>query len=276
MSHVDVTSHTRIGRVLCFVAVAVAFSWVQWFAVIASQHGWLSARVSLSPLAIFGPLVAAGVVSLGASDDRRRWLRSLVQWRIPPVAGLGAVLLAPLLFICCLAVATAATPGATRPATPPVATVLSLLVGMFVTAGVGEESGWRGFLLPELRRSIGGLLASLIVAIVWFVWHLPLFWVTGATQQQIPASSFALGILTYSLILTWLVEASNNSTLVAMLFHSSANVSFWLAMVYVRNLPQYRLLTSLYLGTIALCGAVAGVLLIRRDLVRRYRRGREA
>jgi hypothetical protein len=68
-----------------------------------------------------------------------------------------------------------------------------------------------------------------------------------------------------SLILTWLVEGSSNSTLVAMLFHSSANVSFWLAMVYIKNLPQYGLLSRFYVVAIAGFGAVAAVLLVHRD-----------
>lgn len=265
MSHVEVTPRMRIGRVAVFVAVAMAFSWVQWFAVIASQRGWITAHVSLSPLAIFGPLVAAVVSLIGAPDDRRRWFRSLLQWRIPAVAGAVAVLLAPVLFICCLAIATTVTPGSPRVPTPPLATVVSLFAGMFVTAGLGEESGWRGFLLPELRRSTGPLLASSIVAIVWFVWHLPLYWVAGATQQQIPVFSFALGIWSYSVVLTWLVEGSNHSTLVAMLFHSSANVSFWLAIVYLKNLPQYSFVSRGYVVAITLSGMVAAVLLICRD-----------
>ena len=265
MRPVDFTPHTRIRRVIWFVAVASAFSWTQWFAVIASQRGRLPTNLSLSPIAIFGPLLGAVVVLLGASTDRRRWFQSLRQWRIPPVAAAVAVLLLPLTFICCLAVATALTPGAPRVEAPPVGTILAVLAGMFVTAGVGEESGWRGFLLPELRKSVGPILASFIVAIVWFVWHSPLFWVIGATQQQIPASSFALGILSYSLVLTWLVEVSNNSTLAAMLFHSTANVSFWLAEAYVKNMPQYHLLSRGYVGAIAVFGVVAAFLLVRRD-----------
>ena len=265
MRHVDFKPHTRIGRVIWFVAVTLAFSWAHWLAVIASQRGRLTTTFSLSSIAIFGPLVAAVVVLIGAPDDRRRWLRSLSQWRIPPYAAAIAVLLPPLTFICCLAVATAVTPGAPHVPAPPVGTIIAVFAGMFVTAGVGEESGWRGFLLPELRRSVGPVHASLIIAVVWFVWHSPLFWVIGATQQHIPASAFALVILSYSLILTWLVEVSNNSTLAAMLFHTTANVSFWLAQMYVKNLPQYDVLFRVYVGAVVAFAVIAAVLLVCRD-----------
>lgn len=265
MSHYAVTRPTRMGRVICFVAVALAFSWSQWLAVIASQRRWLAADISLSTLAIFGPLVAAVVSLVGSSDDRRQWFWSVLRWRIPPVVGVLAVLLPPLLGIGCVALATAVTPSAPRVQAPSVATVVAVFAGMFVTAGVGEELGWRGFLLPELRKSLGPLQGSLAVAIIWFLWHLPLFWVIGATQREIPAGSFAVGLLSYSLILTWLVEKSNGSVLPAMLFHSSANVSFFLAMAYAKNLPQYELLSRTYVGAFAVLGAIAAVLLIRRD-----------
>ena len=276
MSHVAVTTRTRIGRVICFVAVAITFSWIQWLAVIASQRGWLTADVPLSAVAIFGPCVAAVVSLVGAADDRRRWLRSVLQWRIPPLVGFLAVLLPPLFLICCISIASAATPSAPRVQAPTLMSAVALFVGMFLTAGVGEELGWRGFLLPELRRSLGPLLASSIVGVIWFVWHLPLFWVIGATQREIPTSSFAIGILSYSFILTWLVEASNNSVLRAMLFHSSANVGFFLAIGYVKPLPQYTFVFRSYVVAIAIFGLVATVLLIRRDRnaahVRRTRR----
>ena len=71
--------------------------------------------------------------------------------------------------------------------------------------------------------------------------------------------------MSYSLILTWLVEVSRNSVLVAMLFHSTANVSFWLAEVCVRNLPQYHLLSRAYVSSIAVFAVVAALLLARRD-----------
>lgn len=264
MRHIEV-ARVRIGRVIWFVALALAFSWTHWLAVIASQRGRLAHNLSLNPIAIFGPLVAAVVVLVGAPTDRRRWLKSLRQWRIPPAAAAVALLLAPATFICCLAVATAITPDAPRVQVMPVGTMIAIFTGMFVTAGVGEEPGWRGFLLPELRRSVGPIFASSIVAVIWFVWHLPLFWVIGATQQHIPASSFALGILSYSLIMTWLVEVSHNSTLAAMLFHTTANVSFWLAEVYVKDLPQYHILSRGYVGTIAVFAVIAAFLLVRRS-----------
>ncbi len=45
----------------------------------------------------------------------------------------------------------------------------------FLTSGLGEEVGWRGFALPRLQQSTLGHDSSLLLAIGWAGWHLPAF-----------------------------------------------------------------------------------------------------
>ncbi|MFZ2102683.1 MAG: CPBP family intramembrane glutamic endopeptidase, partial [Oricola sp.] len=54
--------------------------------------------------------------------------------------------------------------------------VVSLLIGAMLGA-LGEETGWRGFLLPRLLH-LGPMRASLIVGFLHGVWHLPLILLT--------------------------------------------------------------------------------------------------
>ncbi len=58
------------------------------------------------------------------------------------------------------------------------------IVIMFTMGPVGEEFGWRGFLLPRLRQKYSIFLSSLIIALIWSLWHLPLFFLDGALQHS--------------------------------------------------------------------------------------------
>ena len=57
----------------------------------------------------------------------------------------------------------------------PVYTVLPTIFVLIVLAGLGEEYGWRGFLLPRLQRDHNAVVSSLIVGFFHSLWHIPLF-----------------------------------------------------------------------------------------------------
>lgn len=61
----------------------------------------------------------------------------------------------------------------------------NILVGIF--AAFGEEYGWRGYLLPELTKTKGKLKATIIVGIVWALYHVPVvFLLAKATGMSNP------------------------------------------------------------------------------------------
>lgn len=77
---------------------------------------------------------------------------------------------------------------------------LYLIPVVFVQAvllyGGNEEWGWRGIMQPILEKETLFPIATLITGSVWAVWHIPLWFVDGASQQNIPFPLFAaLGIV---------------------------------------------------------------------------------
>jgi len=74
-----------------------------------------------------------------------------------------------------------ATPGPIEP--------ISLL--LFVL-GIGEEIGWRGFLLAGLLRRRSPIVATTIVAAAWAVWHSPLYFVPAMPSYGEPFLAFAV------------------------------------------------------------------------------------
>lgn len=73
---------------------------------------------------------------------------------------------------------------------------LSLVPLVFFQAvvcyGGNEEVGWRGAMQPILEEKLPFPLAAVVTGLVWAVWHLPLWFVEGASQQNIPFGWFAL------------------------------------------------------------------------------------
>jgi len=105
-----------------------------------------------------------------------------------------------------------------------VAASLGVLVSIVTAAG--EEIGWRGFLVPELLKRTSALKTSLIVSVVWALYHYPgiLFshYNTG-TESWFAVPFFTLQIFGLTFIMTWLWIRSG-SLWPAVILHASHNL----------------------------------------------------
>ena len=113
---------------------------------------------------------------------------------------------------------------------------LALIVLMVVLLGtvgciramstiVGEEIGWRGFLIWELRKVLpfGGV--ALVSGIIWAIWHWPIVIYYGGGDPVIQMAAFTVMITAMSVIMTYFTFKSE-SMWPAILFHSAHNVYF--------------------------------------------------
>src|SRR5947209_2951936 len=71
--------------------------------------------------------------------------------------------------------------------------VIGLLgaVGLIVLGALGEETGWRGYALPRLQQRFTPLTATVILSLLWYAWHLPLFTWSPTTARAAPARTSA-------------------------------------------------------------------------------------
>jgi len=104
--------------------------------------------------------------------------------------------------------------------------VLVCFAHNFLLGGsLGEELGWRGFLLPELLKRTGPLIASLILGVVWALWHLPAdlsagFFLRGPGAVLVRI----IWTLPIAILFTWFYLKTNGNLLVALFLHTSLNI----------------------------------------------------
>lgn len=96
-----------------------------------------------------------------------------------------------------------------------------------ILAGLGEETGWRGFALPTLQLRFSPLVAALLVTPIWAGWHLPLFFTVGTYRGLAPPAyvGFVFGIGCGSIVLTWLYNRTGGSILTCAVWHGTYNLT---------------------------------------------------
>ena len=122
--------------------------------------------------------------------------------------------------------------------------------------GLGEELGWRGWLLPSLTVRYGVSGATLFTGVIWYIWHLPIL-LGGAAD----AFWFALAISGFSILYSAMWVRSGQSAVLPAVAHGSVNA----AVVFLTTvLPdaEHRVAWNILCGMVAACGL--GVLLWTR------------
>jgi len=227
----------RRHPVTAFVVLTFVVSWVIWGWMAASRTSIATpSGTALNLVAAFTPSVAGLVVAwiLGrpAGQDL---LAGLSLRRL----GLGSAAIAIALPFVMIAVAigiSVAVMGGTVPvlSIAVVGTIAAEWLRVIVVGGpLGEEIGWRGFVLPRLLRDGGAMRASVLLGVVWGLWHVPLYFVPGtgqletAAQAGLPFSvgAFVVWTIGLSIVFTWLFLRSGGSVLAAILLHASVNTA---------------------------------------------------
>jgi membrane protease YdiL (CAAX protease family) len=177
-----------------------------------------------------------------------------VRWYLVSFSPILVALLAGVVFI-----ALGGTP--TAPESPIGLPLLTFFVLSIVTGAAGEELGWRGFLLPRLQRRFNALVSSLIVGVVWAIWHLPLWFLPGCGWDATPYWAFALSAVSSSVLITFVFNNTGASLLMASIIHFSLNFGMGVVRMF-GLLPSPReawvivsVLYTLYAGTITVLSA---------------------
>src|SRR6266540_5441784 len=100
-----------------------------------------------------------------------------------------------------------------------VVATLSIVIGY--VGALGEEIGWRGYLLPKLVQA-GVRFPILVVGLIWAAWHVPFVLLNFQHQRYITAALYSLACVAVGVFIGWLRLASG-SVWVAAMAHASFN-----------------------------------------------------
>jgi len=222
----------RRNPIPAFFALTFLIAWSIWLplGLFAPEN------VLLTLPGVWAPTISA-LILIGLSDGRkgiRQFLKRVLHWRV----GLRwyLVVLFSVVFIAYLAIGigmlfNVPAPELTLPAGVPrdgllVALPIIFILNIFVGGPLAEDIGWRGYILLKMRKKMSALNASLIIGVVWAIWHLPFFifpaWIE--IVGNIPFHWFMLLTTSWSVLFAW-VYVNTESILMPVLFHAAINTT---------------------------------------------------
>lgn len=225
---------------LKFFGIAFASTWGACFAAAyLSQTGGTETEIgSFMGLGLLGPLTAALIcVATSGSQALKRDFRSkltnfaLIKPRYLPAIFLfmPALIILSILISLLFGESTDQLSLTAHFNIMEGSPILSLLIPFLAPAL--EELGWSGYGIDSLRSRHYMLKSTVLFAILWALWHLPLFFVKGyyhynlLQANSLYAVNFFVSVIPMTIVTNWLYFKNNRSIIAAMVFHAVVVVS---------------------------------------------------
>ena len=221
----------RRRSLLGYFCLACGISWLLWLPALLARFQGQAAQADntlLFFLGSFGPLLAALMLTAYSEGVAgvRKLLKYLLKWRVGLIwyaIALYGFLVLGLLTLLVLGISSLQDVLSRLP--KALIAVPKNVIAVFLVRGpLGEELGWRGYALPRLEKTRSAWRASLILGVLWSLWHWPLMLIPG-WRSDLPIGIFLILYLLYivplAVIFTWVYNQTNGSVLITMLLHSA-------------------------------------------------------
>ena len=233
------TEHNTERKPWIFFLLTFAYSWLLWLPSILS--GWgveipfdvAVYTAVVVPIGAFAPLFAALtlIFQKGRWAGVKAFLRQAVDFRAKPLFYLLALLLPIVIHLCAHYLAPLMgfeVADTLFPTDLPVSPIIMAIPYFFLMIFIGggqEEFGWRGYAQQPLQDRFGVIPASLLIGVVWGLWHLPLWVMPGDGHSTYPFIAFLIMTTSISLAYAWLFNKSGKKLLIVIIFHAMNNTA---------------------------------------------------
>jgi membrane protease YdiL (CAAX protease family) len=247
---------------VCYFLLAFGFTWVYELTVYRSLlTPGFSLRGAILDLGFtLGPTLAAFLMTavLQGRGGILQLLRRYMLWRVGLLWYLLVLLGVPVLML----IAVLPLPGAFTTFRFPAlsfwpAYLLFYLLFLVAEGPLFEEPGWRGFALPRLEQHSGPLPGTLLLGVLWGLWHLPLFFIPGTDQYAlsfvgtgiishlVPLGVFVIWTTALAITMTWVFNNTYGSLGLSMMLHTSINMAPFLLLPSLFPSPSVSALFGL-------------------------------
>jgi len=238
LSHESKLQPTLVQRypLPVFFGLVFGLTWPFMIADALGSHGLLPFRLPIPLLLVMGYMPTLAAVITSGLLNGRTGIRSLLhkaliwrvrlRWYLVAIGGFALICLSAIV-LTNLVRSGANIPFLTEEAASAsgVGLVLNMVMLFIVTTLVnGEEFAWRGFALPRLQARWNALTSSVILGVVWALFHIPLFFTMGGSSQASASfPDFLISTIGLSILFTWLFNNTQGSVLLAYLLHGAVN-----------------------------------------------------
>jgi len=235
-------------NLLLYLLVAFVWTWIFWLSLFVLSKSPLEdpSAVLFFVIGSFGPFIAALSVThfTEGKDAVRTLMKKGINFRFKKIWFIPIFLFFPAVYglIYLVGVMIGFTLDLAWLSNPLILVPTFLL--LFVVNGTAEEFGWRGYALEKLQRSYSAVVSSFILGFIWWLWHIPLFFV--GFFGDLPVWLYLIQIVIYSILFTWIYNSTNGSVFATMIFHAMAN----LTVGYVFPVSQFGLSLPIFFGSI--------------------------
>ena len=220
-------------RIITFIIISYAISWLIWLPNVLAYNfnighhsDWLHLFGGLGPL--FGAIITTLIF------DKWIGVKKIFQekYKLPSMRWLLVGFGMPILFFLIVYLWLGLSAGnwiilSYVGLNAKILTSSSFIVWLvwLLFYGIGEESGWRGFLFPEFSKKYNALTATIFISLIWATWHLPIFFYDKDFMAFGLGGTigWVVGLMFGSVLLGWLVKQSKGILWPVIFWHATFN-----------------------------------------------------